>query len=209
MRFKEQSKIIHMDLIQHFKSTYGAIKEDALIVFNGEITQEIVHSYTAMVGQTMTLLGAGDKPKKKVYHILVELLQNICKHSGHKLVQVEAGQEDGEDDDSQVGLGTAIFGYDKSSFVVCTANKINNDDIENLKEMLKHINSLDKMGLKELYKFMLKKSRLSERGGAGLGYIDIAKKNLEPFVFDFLPIDDNKSIFVLSYSVPAPKEEAE
>lgn len=192
-----------MNLIQHFKSTYNTIKEDALIVFNGEITQEIVHSYTALVGQTMTLLGADEKPKKKVYHVLVELLQNICKHSGYRV------QSDEDEDESQVGLGTAIFGYDKQNFVVCTANKIQNENIASIKEMLDHINSLDKDGLKELYKFMIKKSRLSERGGAGLGYIDIAKKNLQKFKYEFMDLGNNESMFILSYEIPKPEENAE
>lgn len=193
-----------MNLIEHFKNTYDAVNHDALIVFNGEITQEIVHSYTALVGQTMTLLDADEKPKKKVYHVLVELLQNICKHSGHR-TEGEAEEED----DSQVGLGMAIFGYDKTNFVVCTGNKIKNENIGGLKEMIDHINSLDKAGLKELYKFMIKKSRLSERGGAGLGYIDIAKKNLQKFDYEFVDLDGTTSMFILSYVIPKPEPKPE
>lgn len=190
-----------MNLIKHFKNTYSEIKEDSLIVFSGEITQEIVHSYTALVGQTMTLIGAEDKPKKKVYHVLVELLQNICKHSGYRTIQSED-----DENESQVGLGMAIFGYDKKHFIVCTGNKIKNENIAGLQEMLDHINSLDKMGLKELYKFMIKKSRLSERGGAGLGYIDIAKKNLQKFDYEFVQLNEEESMFILSYGVPKPEE---
>lgn len=190
-----------MNLIQHFKNTFSEVKEDALIVFNGEITQEIVHSYTALVGQTMTLIGAGERPKKKVYHVLVELLQNICKHSGH-----QNSDEEGEEDDGQVGLGMAIFGFDKENFVICTGNKIKKDNIEGLREMIDHINSLDKDGLKELYKFMIKKSRLSERGGAGLGYIDIAKKNLQKFNYEFVELENNETMFILSYVIPNPAE---
>ena len=192
-----------MNLIEHFKTTHDKIKEDSLIVFNGKITQEIVHSYTALVGQTMTLIGADEKPKKKVYHVLVELLQNICKHSGY---QTESEQNDEEENESQVGLGMAIFGYDERNFIICTGNKIKNENISGLKEMIDHINSLDKMGLKELYKFMIKKSRLSERGGAGLGYIDIAKKNLQKFEYEFVDQGNEESMFILSYGIPKPEE---
>lgn len=184
-----------MNLIEHFKNTHKEFADDALIVFNGEITQEIVHSYTALVGQTMTLIGAGEKAKKKVYHVLVELLQNICKHSGHNT----------DEDEGQVGQGMSIFAYNKEFFVICTGNKINNDSIPSIKEMIDHINSLDKDGLKELYKFMIKKSRLSDRGGAGLGFIDIAKKNLQKFQYDFVDEGNNESTFILSYQINNPE----
>ncbi len=190
-----------MNLIEHFKTTYNEVKEDSLIVFSGEITQEIVHSFTALVGQTMTLIGADEKPKKKVYHVLVELLQNICKHSGYRTIA-----SDDEENESQVGLGMAIFGYDQNNFIICTGNKIKNENIAGLKEMIDHINSLDKMGLKELYKFMIKKSRLSERGGAGLGYIDIAKKNLQKYEYEFVELSREESMFILSYRIPKPEE---
>ncbi len=191
-----------MNLIEHFKTTYNEVNEDSLIVFNGEITQEIVHSFTALVGQTMTLIGADEKPKKKVYHVLVELLQNICKHSGYRTIPAN----DDEENESQVGLGMAIFGYDQNNFIICTGNKIKNENIAGLKEMIDHINSLDKMGLKELYKFMIKKSRLSERGGAGLGYIDIAKKNLQKYDYEFVELNSEESMFILSYNIPKPVE---
>lgn len=191
-----------MNLIEHFKTTYSEVKEDSLIVFSGEITQEIVHSFTALVGQTMTLIGADEKPKKKVYHVLVELLQNICKHSGYRTIP----STDDEENESQVGLGMAIFGYDQSNFIICTGNKIKKENIAGLKEMIDHINSLDKMGLKELYKFMIKKSRLSERGGAGLGYIDIAKKNLQKYEYEFVELSPEESMFILSYRIPKPEE---
>lgn len=183
-----------MNLIEHFKTTHTEFGEEALIVFNGEITQEIVHSYTALVGQTMTLIGASEKAKKKVYHVLVELLQNICKHSGHKA----------EEDEGQIGQGMSIFGYNKEHFVICTGNLTSNDNINGIKEMIDHINSLEKDGLKELYKFMIKKSRLSERGGAGLGFIDIAKKNLQKFDYDFVDKGNNTSMFILSYKIVNP-----
>ena len=73
--------------------------------------------------------------------------------------------------------------------------------LEELTEMLDHINSLDKDGLKELYKNQMKEGRLSEKGGAGLGFIDIARKTGNKLEFHFLPIDEGSSFFLLTSSV--------
>ncbi|NOQ26723.1 MAG: hypothetical protein GQ564_15290, partial [Bacteroidales bacterium] len=82
-----------------------------------------------------------------------------------------------------------------------TGNVIENDKIVELTEMLDHINSLDRDGLKQLYKSQMKEGRLSEKGGAGLGFIDIARKTGNKLEFHFLPIDESSSFFLLTSSV--------
>ena len=55
--------------------------------------------------------------------------------------------------------------------------------------MLDHINSLDLDGIKALYKEKIKASRLSETGGAGLGFIDMVKKTKNKLVYSFKETD--------------------
>jgi hypothetical protein len=47
----------------------------------------------------------------------------------------------------------------------------------------------------------MKEGRLSEKGGAGLGFIDIARKTGNKLEFHFLPIDEESSFFLLTSSV--------
>jgi len=48
---------------------------------------------------------------------------------------------------------------------------------------------------------------LSEKGGAGLGFIDIARKTGQKLVYSFLKIDEEKSFFVLTTTILRVKEE--
>ena len=89
----------------------------------------------------------------------------------------------------------------KTDYHVTTGNVIENDKIEELTAMLNHINGLDKEGLKQLYKSQMKEGRLSEKGGAGLGFIDIARKTGNKLEFHFLPIDESSSFFLLTSSI--------
>ncbi|GAJ23666.1 unnamed protein product, partial [marine sediment metagenome] len=73
--------------------------------------------------------------------------------------------------------------------------------IKALSTMLEHINSLDKKGLTQLYMKQLRKGRLSDRGGAGLGFIDIKRKTGKDLKYDFLPIDKDTSFFLLTSTV--------
>ena len=59
---------------------------------------------------------------------------------------------------------------------VITANKILTEKIEGLKASIDNINGLNKEDLNALYKKQIREGSLSEKGGAGLGLIDIARK---------------------------------
>ena len=74
--------------------------------------------------------------------------------------------------------------------------------------MIDNINSLDKDGLKELHKFKMRETAISEKGGAGLGFIDIARKTGNPLEYHFEPIDADNSFFLLKSRVSrVPGEE--
>lgn len=84
---------------------------------------------------------------------------------------------------------------------VTTGNIIENSKIEELSQILDNINNLDKEGLKELYKTQMREGRLSEKGGAGLGFIDIARKTGRKLDYHFLPIDEDTHFFVLTSTI--------
>ena len=47
----------------------------------------------------------------------------------------------------------------------------------------------------------MREGRLSDRGGAGLGFIDIAKKTGEKLIYSFLKINEKRSFFVLTSTI--------
>jgi hypothetical protein len=88
-----------------------------------------------------------------------------------------------------------------AGYHVTTGNVIENNKIDELTQMLEKINSLDKEGLKQLYKTQMKEGHLSDKGGAGLGFIDIARKTKNKLDYHFLPIDEESSFFLLTSSI--------
>jgi len=53
-----------------------------------------------------------------------------------------------------------------------------------------------------LYKQVLTNGQVSDKGGGGLGIIDIAKKSGEKLDYGFMPVDDFNSFFSLNVSIP-------
>jgi hypothetical protein len=90
---------------------------------------------------------------------------------------------------------------DHEEYVVTTGNVIANEKVPELQRLLSNINTMDKEGLKDLYKTQIREGRISEKGGAGLGFIDIARKTGNPLTFNFLDINENFSFFVLTSKI--------
>jgi hypothetical protein len=77
-----------------------------------------------------------------------------------------------------------------------TCNPIQNEDIDKLKEHINNINNLDKEGLRQLFRSTLTNGKFSSKGGAGLGFIEMAKVSGEKINFSFETIDDKYSYYV-------------
>ena len=171
---------------------YRSMKaHEITLVYEGEITHQITKAFTSLTESNMAKESEANSVQKKVFHVMVECLQNISKHA----------DSFGSDDFLFAGRGIFMVSKGKNDYHVTTGNVIENDKIVELTEMLNHINSLDREGLKQLYKSQMKEGRLSEKGGAGLGFIDIARKTGNKLEFHFLPIDESSSFFLLTSSV--------
>ncbi|MDB5255853.1 MAG: hypothetical protein JWM14_548 [Chitinophagaceae bacterium] len=167
----------HVYLIHKTMSEHNLI-----LVYEGEFTQEITKSVLSMAEKNLDSTGEEQNIKRKVFNVMVECLQNICKHADSMKREEER---------------RAIFmiGKENDSYEITSGNYILNSSIEGLRAKLDQINSLDKEGLKVLYKELIKTSELSEKGGAGLGFVDIARKSGQKLEFDFEPVNDENSFF--------------
>ena len=75
-----------------------------------------------------------------------------------------------------------------------------------LKKTLEHINSLDKEGLKDLYKEIIKNTTISDKGGAGLGFVDMARKSGQKLLYEFPEMSPDYHFFCLKVIVPRDTE---
>lgn len=162
------------------------VSNKIILVYEGEFTQEITKSVLAMAERNMESTGEDEPIKRKVFNVMVECLQNICKHS-------DENPEMYNDNEGAIFM----IGNDKTSYSIISGNPILNENIDALKARLEQINSLDKEGLKNLYKEIITTGNLSEKGGAGLGFVDMARKSGNKLIYSFEPIDGNYSFFCL------------
>ncbi len=166
-------------------------KNNINLAYEGEITHQITKAFTSLTESNLMKEDDVNTVQKKVFHVMVECLQNISKHAENRNSIVT----------SKDGRGIFMISKDDAEYNVTTGNIINNDKISKLREILENINSLDQDGLKNLYKQQMREGRLSDRGGAGLGFIDIARKTGQKLIYSFLTINEKRSFFVLTSTI--------
>lgn len=166
-------------------------KSNVTFAYEGEITHEITKAFSSLAESHIALSNESNALQKRVFHVMVESLQNISKHSAERK-SIETIVD---------GQGIFLVTKDEKEYNVTTGNVVLNDNIPALKEHIKKINSGNKKTLKELYKEKIKFGKLSKKGGAGLGFIDLVRKTGEQLIYTFLDLNDKKSYFVLTSTI--------
>ena len=171
-------------------------KEDIILSFKGDITKDLLSSVYQIIEARIENENEDNRRKKKFYSVLVECLQNMYHHM--ESLHNENGHKSSE------YPGSAIFIIAKGkegNYKVFTGNFILNANGELLKNKIDKINLMNTVELKAHYLETLASTELSEKGGAGLGIIEIARKSGGKIQYDFQKVSDTYSFFTLSVSI--------
>lgn len=166
------------------------MSQKLILVYQGDFTQETTKTILTMAERSLQTAEENAAIRRKVFNVMVELLQNIVKHNEEL---IRAG----------IRSQNAIFliGLEHDGYMLMSGNPVHKSRVSELKDNLRRINALDKDGLKDLYKEIIRDAALSEKGGAGLGFVDMARKSGESLWFDFPEMSDGYCFFCLKVHV--------
>ena len=161
-----------------------------ILVYQGDFTQETTKSILTIAERNLDSSEEDSGTKRKVFNVMVESLQNIVKHydgvpktkSGHPGAIFLVGQEVGR-------------------YSIMSGNPVHKTKVPALRRTLERLNELDKDGLKDLYKNIIQDTTLSDKGGAGLGFVDMARKSGEKLWFDFPEMSEAFCFFCLRVNI--------
>lgn len=173
---------------EHKMSSIAEHRHQIVVSFVGCLTQEIISQLEAEVEEKVTALEIAKGPLKKTFFICVETLQNMLIH-GHKTENAEC---------------PVFFALVKTndSLIILSANLVANTATETLQKQIDSINAFeDEKALKAYYLMRLENNQLSEKGGAGLGFITIGMKSGNKLHIDFKKINDSTSLFILKTTI--------
>jgi len=158
-----------------------------IVSYHGEMDQDRVSMLSYTAEHQLDTEGARRGTIKKIFNILIELLQNILIHSnssGHGKIFY------------------TIVAKNMEDYVVISANVVTKDSAEKIKSNLNDIKKMNERQLKNHYLEVLGNDSYSIKGGAGLGLITVALKSNNNFTFDCIPLDEHLSLFEITAIVP-------
>ena len=167
------------------------LSKDIYLVYEGEFSQEIVKTILMLTERNLAYFGEVLSVKRKVFNIMVECLQNICRHCYEENIIVGK-------------YAIFMIGMENNHYTILSGNYILKNEVDSLRSKLEKINGLDKDGLKDLYKEIMLKGKRSPKGGAGLGLIDIARRSGQKLKFYFQEVEDNITFFSFQTIISKP-----
>lgn len=161
---------------------------ELLLAYRDNITDSTIHQLLSITELKLTQSGEDKKLIKRVFNILVECLQNIVNH----------GAEPTEHRDNASLL---LIGRNNGNLFINTGNKVENSKIHAFVQKVEEVNAFVHDDIREIYSVALGESEYSEKGGAGLGLLDIYKRSGNQLQYEIQPIDENLSFLSVHIKV--------
>ena len=156
--------------------------ELVLLSHFGNLNQPKITSLINIVEQATLENGIKRRIMKRVCSVMIESLQNISIH----------GALDRKGNQNAM----IILTFNGEEVKIITGNLIHNEDVGVVDYKLTQINKLSLEELRKLYIETLCNENFSQKGGAGLGFLTVAKKVALPIEYELVSIDENQSYFV-------------
>ncbi|HWQ66902.1 MAG TPA: SiaB family protein kinase [Methanospirillum sp.] len=164
-------------------------RQGVLISFNGSLTNSIIEEIGNAIKRYLEDGQHGKGTITDVFAAYIEQTQNVRNYMlNHDLHDTHS---------SSIVVISSLDG----NYQIGSGNSIRKEDVSNLISHLERINSLDKDGLKKLYKEQIRKERNPDSRGAGLGLIDIARRSTGKLEYTCEHLDENHDFFSLYVTI--------
>jgi hypothetical protein len=159
------------------------------LIWSGHITPDVGKEVLSFTETKLAEEDVDAHLRKRVFSILVEILENVAKYSP------------GREPEEKFGMPVAMIRMLDKEYALTTGNLILNSKVDHLREKLDIINTYDKVGLKELFRKSLSGQSISDDSTGNMGLIDMARKSGSKLEYRFEKINDLYSYYTLSVKV--------
>jgi hypothetical protein len=174
---------------QYFDIDHMMSENELLLAYRDHITEATVQQLLSITEMKLIQSGEEKKLRKRVFNILVECLQNIVNHA------------DIDDNSDKDVASLLLMGRHEDNFFIITGNKILNSKVPSLQRKIAEINEIDHNDMREVYSNKLGKSTYSEKGGAGLGLLDIYRRSRSKLEYNIDSVDEEISFLSLHITI--------
>jgi hypothetical protein len=165
------------------------LEEDGIIFsFSGPMNHEVIEGMGRAIRLKIVEEEGGDRNAAlKVFATFVEQVENVIHYSIEK-----------KPIESELSFGMIVVGKMDNCFFISGGNKIATEEVEKLENYLSELSKMNKGELKTYYKERRRASREHNSKGAGIGFIEMARKASKPIEYNFQKIDEQYSFFTIN-----------
>ena len=158
------------------------VKENVILSYTGQLQYDTIGQLINRMNEKMEEYKPGLPVYKKILSLMVEMLENIYRYNEHFENEPRIMKEHPP---------RFLLTVNGDGFFLQTGNAVLINDVNDIKERIDTVNKLDKAGLKQLYKSVITNGQFSRKGGAGLGFIEMAKLSGTKLEYSFREINQN------------------
>lgn len=158
-----------------------------LVCYKGRMTADLLHAIHQIGDAQLTTDGEESGKRKRLQHILMEVLQNLFHHQQ----SFDAKEDPGTD------IMIMLTRDNSNHYFILSGNSIENEKCPTIESRLMEINKMSAEELRQYHVQKLNQSELSLKGGAGLGLIDMARKSGNRLLYRFDRLSETHSFFTL------------
>ena len=168
-------------------------EKNITLVYSGPLWSEGIGGIAGTLKKRLEFDKISIQTSQEVFSVFVEQMNNMLMYSAEK---EDFSVSDNTADKSP--KGTFILGKENNTFFIQTGNIMKNDSIALVKNRIDYLNTLDKEALRKFYKEQMHLvDNNPESKGAGLGFIEIARRISSKINYSFTPCGESRSFFTL------------
>jgi hypothetical protein len=166
-------------------------KENTVLHYKGAIEYETVNTLIRQLQDEFSRRNYPITLYKRILVVMIELLENIYKYCDPQCLS----------EFSDNSYPEILIQRNKDHFIIRASNPLLNKHRKKLEKRLDILNSLNRSGLMEAYKKTITNGTFTEKGGAGLGLLEIAKISALPLKYSFTSIDDSHTMYMIEVAI--------
>ena len=148
--------------------------------YSGLLSEDVLSTFSGIVREQVNEIEDDAEITKRVFGIFVEQAQNVIRYSKERI--------------ATGGTGTVAISRAEDGFLVEAINPMDEQNVEDLRQNLAELQAMDSKELRKAYKQRLRDGPPEGSKGAGLGFIEMARK-ADRFEFDFVGTSELLFVF--------------
>ncbi len=170
------------------------VDDEILFEFNGIITQSKVVEVAKGVEKKLIEENVETSKIRNIFEVIVEIMQNILSYSCDSI-------DKGNNTYESKGKIIITHNTKTEEYLISSCNLIEASKKEKIINNIDQLTPLNKDELKKLYKETRRSRKTVHNRGAGLGFIEMARKSIKPLEVTFSELNTKEVLFTLKVTI--------